>query len=131
MSLDIQVQAILLGHCPTPLLDTAIDTLIKFVKHILTKLDNDRFKNFPSSLYTARKKLGLNHQFVTFFICPSYHKLHNIEDVKQHIIQEQKAIKKCDHIQFPNNQHRFQQCDAPLSEQKELGDSKIINLPKL
>ena len=73
----------------------------------------------------------MKHQFVTFSVCPSCHKLHNVEDVKQHTIQEQKAIKKCGHIQFPNNQHRFQQCDAPLSEQKVLGDGKIINSPKL
>jgi len=86
--------------------DTAIDTLIKFVKHVLTKLDSDQFENFPTSLYTARKKLGLKHQFVTFSVCPSCHKLHNVNDVEQHIIQEQKAIKKCDHIQFPNNRCR-------------------------
>src|SRR4051794_6343358 len=58
--------------------DTAIDTLIKFVKHILTELDCDRFKDFPTSLYTARKKLGLKHQFVNFSICPSCHKLHTL-----------------------------------------------------
>ena len=107
------------------LADTAIDTLIKFVKHVLTKLDSDRFENFPTSLYTARKKLGLKHQFVTFSVCPSCHKLHNVEDIKQHTIQGQKAVKKCGHIQFPNN-HRFQQCDTPLSEQKELGMVKSL-----
>lgn len=112
--------------------DTAIDTLIKFVKHVLTKLDCNRFKNFPTSLYTTRKKLGLKHQFVTFSVCPSCHKLHNIKNVKQHTVREQKAIKKCDHIQFPNNQrHSLRKCDAPLSEQKELGDGKIVNSPLL
>ncbi|CAB4378119.1 unnamed protein product [Rhizophagus irregularis] len=43
------------------LADTAIDTLIKFIKHILTNFNYDRFKDFPTSLYTARKKLGLKH----------------------------------------------------------------------
>ena len=41
--------------------DTAIDTLIKFVNHVLTGLDYDQFKNFLTSLYTARKKVGLKH----------------------------------------------------------------------
>src|SRR3954469_2400516 len=112
--------------------DTAIDTLIKFVKHILTELDCDRFKDFPTSLYTARKKLGLKHQFVNFSVCPSCHKLHNVDNVEGHTIQEQKAVKKCDHIQYPNNRHlSLRKCDTPLSEQKELGADKIVNSPSL
>ncbi|CAG8735586.1 15955_t:CDS:1, partial [Funneliformis caledonium] len=88
--------------------DTATDTLIKFVKHVLTELDhNDQFKDFLTSLYTTRKKLGLKYQFITFSVCPSYHKLYNINDVEQHTIQEQKAIKRCNHIQFPNHHHHF------------------------
>jgi len=112
------------------LADTAIDTLIKFIKHILTNFNYDRFKDFPTSLYTARKKLGLKHQFVKFSVCPSCHKLHNIDDVKQHTIQQHKAIKKCDHVQFPNH-HSLRQCNAPLSEQKELDDGKVVNAPLL
>ena len=109
--------------------DIAIDTLIKFIKHILTNLNCDRFKNFPSSLYTARKKLGLKHQFVSFSVCPSCNKLHNIDDVKQYTRQQQKVIKKCDHVQFPNRRS-LRQCNAPLSEQKEL-DGKTVNNPSL
>ncbi|CAB5360687.1 unnamed protein product [Rhizophagus irregularis] len=112
------------------LADTAIDTLIKFIKHILTNFNYDRFKDFPTSLYTARKKLGLKHQFVKFSVCPSCHKLHNIDDVKQHTIQQHKAIKKCGHVQFPNH-HSLRQCNAPLSEQKELDDGKVVNAPLL
>ncbi|CAB5386734.1 unnamed protein product [Rhizophagus irregularis] len=112
------------------LADTAIDTLIKFIKHILTNFNYDRFKDFPTSLYTARKKLGLKHQFVKFSVCPSCHKLHNIDDVKQHTIQQHKAIKKCGHVQFPNHRS-LRQCNAPLSEQKELDDGKVVNAPLL
>src|SRR3954449_13016883 len=99
--------------------DTAIDTLIKFVKHILTELDCDRFKDFPTSLYTARKKLGLKHQFVNFSVCPSCHKLHNVDDVEGHTIQEQKAVKKCDHIQYPNNRHlSLRKCELHYQNKK-------------
>ncbi|CAB4374871.1 unnamed protein product [Rhizophagus irregularis] len=107
------------------LADTAIDTLIKFIKHILTNFNYDRFKDFPTSLYTARKKLGLKYQFVKFSVCPSCHKLHNIDDVKQHTIQQHKAIKKCGYIQFPNHRS-LRQCNAPLSEQKELDDGQTL-----
>ncbi|GBC25642.2 uncharacterized protein LOC110231456 [Rhizophagus irregularis DAOM 181602=DAOM 197198] len=112
------------------LADTAIDTLIKFIKHILTNFNYDRFKDFPTSLYTARKKLGLKHQFVKFSVCPSCHKLHNIDDVKQHTIQQHKAIKKCGHVQFPNHRS-LRQCNAPLSEQKKLDNGKVVNAPLL
>ena len=65
-------------------------------------------------------------------MCPSCHKLHNVKDVKQHTIQEQKVIKQCDHIRFPNNHHlSLQKCNAPLSEQKEQGDGKVVNVPSL
>ncbi|CAG8740667.1 15668_t:CDS:2, partial [Funneliformis caledonium] len=89
----------------------ATDTLIKFVKHVLMELDhNDQFKDFPTSLYTTRKKLGLKYQFITF---------------------SQKAIKRCDHIQFPNHHHHFlRKCNASLSEQKELEGGKIARFRK-
>ncbi|CAB4390099.1 unnamed protein product [Rhizophagus irregularis] len=51
-------------------------------------------------------------------------------DVKQHTIQQHKAIKKCGHVQFPNHRS-LRQCNAPLSEQKELDDGKVINAPLL
>ncbi|GET49829.1 uncharacterized protein LOC114575495 [Rhizophagus irregularis DAOM 181602=DAOM 197198] len=92
--------------------------------------NDDGDDNFPTSLYTARKKLGLKHQFVKFSVCPLCHKLHNIDEVKQHTIQQHKAIKKCDHVQFPNHRS-LRQCNAPLSEQKELDDSKVVNAPLL
>ncbi|CAG8597269.1 4912_t:CDS:2 [Funneliformis caledonium] len=67
--------------------DTVTDILIKFVKHVLIELDhNDQFKDFPTSLYTTRKKLGLKHQFIMFSVCPSCHKLYNVNDVEQYTI---------------------------------------------
>jgi hypothetical protein len=117
-------------HFRFRLADTAVDTLINFLYHVLIKLDPNRFENFPSSLYTARKKLRLRQNLLTFSVCPSCHKLHDINDVKNHTIQQQKAIKNCDHVQFPNH-HSLQKCNAPLSEQNELENGKIINIPSL
>ncbi|GBC39214.2 uncharacterized protein LOC107327733 [Rhizophagus irregularis DAOM 181602=DAOM 197198] len=106
------------------------DWIIVFILRYQTRFRLADTTDFPISLYTAKKKLGLKHQFVKFSVCPSCHKLHNIDDVKQHTIQQHKAIKKCGHVQFPN--HRLlRQCNAPLSEQKELDDGKVVNAPLL
>ncbi|CAB5208053.1 unnamed protein product [Rhizophagus irregularis] len=91
---------------------------------------DDGDDNFPTSLYTARKKLGLKHQFVNFSVCLSCYKLHNIDDVKQHTIQQHKAIKKCGHVQFPNHRS-LRQCNASLLKQKELDNGKVVNAPLL
>ncbi|CAB4394222.1 unnamed protein product [Rhizophagus irregularis] len=66
---------------------------------------NENLQNIDDWIivFVLRKKLGLKHQFVKFSVCPSCHKLHNIDDVKQHTIQQHKAIKKCGHVQFPNH----------------------------
>ncbi|CAB4396452.1 unnamed protein product [Rhizophagus irregularis] len=93
---------------------------------------NENLQNIDDWIivFVLRKKLGLKHQFVKFYVCPSCHKLHNIDDVKQHTIQQHKAIKKCGHVQFPNHRS-LRQCNAPLSEQKELDDGKVVNAPLL
>ncbi|PKK66937.1 hypothetical protein RhiirC2_784183 [Rhizophagus irregularis] len=54
----------------------------------------------------------------------------NDNDVKQHTIQQHKAIKKCGHVQFPNHRS-LRQCNAPLLEQKELDNGKVVNVPLL
>ena len=68
------------------LADTAVNTLINFLYRVLIKLDPNRFKKFPTSLYTARKKLRLRQNLLTFSVCPLCHKLHDINDVKSHTI---------------------------------------------
>jgi hypothetical protein len=72
----------------------------------------------------------LGQQLLLFSVCPSCHKLHDINDVKNYNIQQQTVIKKCDHIQFPNHRS-LRKCNTPLSEQNELGDGRIVNIPSL
>ena len=41
--------------------DVAIDSLIKFFQQVLTDADQRRFKDFPSSLYTASNLLQIGN----------------------------------------------------------------------
>ena len=38
---------------------TATESLIKFMKLVLTEIGGDKFNRFPSTLYLAKKLLGL------------------------------------------------------------------------
>jgi hypothetical protein len=75
--------------------DVAIDSLIKFFQQILTDADQMRFKDFPSSLYTASKMLQIGNQSKTYAVCPSCNTLYNIADV----VTEEGF--KCTHVEFP------------------------------
>ncbi|CAI2190639.1 15674_t:CDS:2 [Funneliformis geosporum] len=39
--------------------ETATESLIKFMKLVLTEIGGDKFNRFPSTLYLAKKSLGL------------------------------------------------------------------------
>ena len=63
------------------LLDVAIDSLIKFFQKVLMDADQRRFKDFPSSLYTASKMLQIGNQSKTYAVCLSCNAL----DRKAHV----------------------------------------------
>jgi hypothetical protein len=56
---------------------TATESLIQFIKLILTEIGGSDFEEFPGSLYLARNAFGLKdqyHKFATYLKC---HKLYN------------------------------------------------------
>ncbi|CAI2187740.1 14757_t:CDS:2, partial [Funneliformis geosporum] len=57
--------------------ETATDSLIKFMKFVLTEIGGDKFNRFSSTFYLAKKSLGLKDQFHSFIFCTKYHKLYN------------------------------------------------------
>ena len=61
--------------------ETAIESLIKFMKLVLIEIGGDDFKNFPNSIYLTRKALGLKDQFHCFVPCPKCHKLYQESEV--------------------------------------------------
>ncbi|CAB5365888.1 unnamed protein product [Rhizophagus irregularis] len=93
--------------------DVAIDSLIKFFQQILMDADQARFKNFPSSLYTASKLLQVGNQSKTYAVCPSCNSLYNIAEV----VAEEGS--KCTHVEFPM-QSKGKPCGMELTVQAPL-----------
>src|SRR6185295_15163666 len=60
---------------------TATESLVKFMKLVLTEIGGNEFTNFPSTLYLAKKSLGFNDRFHSFVPCPKCHKLYNKDEV--------------------------------------------------
>ena len=82
------------------LLDTAIESLIQFNRMILIDANYKRFKDFPTSTYTAKKLLGIGKQDKTYAVCPNCNALYNIEEISS---QNQSTDFKCTHVKFPNH----------------------------
>ena len=83
--------------------ETATESLIKFMKLVLEEIGGDKFKNFPDSIYLAKKVLGLKDQFQSFVPCTKCHKLYNKQDVENFRQNETLTIMKCNHVEFSNS----------------------------
>ncbi|PKB95519.1 hypothetical protein RhiirA5_507274, partial [Rhizophagus irregularis] len=57
--------------------DIALEVLIKFLHIVLTRLDKSQFKNFPASLYLAKKMLNIFQPKMQLAVCNNCHKLYN------------------------------------------------------
>ena len=75
--------------------------------------DQTRFKDFPSSLYTASKLLQISSQSKTYAVCPSCNTLYNIADVSA------EEGFKCTHVEFPMKL-KGKSCGMELTEQVPL-----------
>ena len=83
--------------------ETATESLVKFMKLVLTEIGGNEFTNFPSTLYLAKKSLGFNDRFHSFVPCPKCHKLYNKDEVVNFRRNETLSIMRCNHIEFPNS----------------------------
>ncbi|GET52409.1 hypothetical protein GLOIN_2v1792112 [Rhizophagus irregularis DAOM 181602=DAOM 197198] len=107
--------------------ETATETLIKFMKLALYEFSSDDFNDFPDSLYLTRKKLGLNDQFHSFVPYPKCYKLYKKEEVVDFKQEDNPAIIKCQHIEFPNSSvHRSRLCNMALSEKISVSTNRTI-----
>jgi hypothetical protein len=97
--------------------ETATESLIKFMKLVLSEIGGDKFNDFPDSLYLAKKELGLKDRFQSFVPCSKCHKLHRKDEVKNFRQNGTQAIMKCRHVEFPNSFNRKSNfCNTPLSQ---------------
>jgi hypothetical protein len=83
--------------------ETATETLIKFMKLVLTEVGSEDSSTFPESLYLARNVLGLKDHFQAFVPCPKCHKLYEKHEVENFRQGETPTIMKCHHVEFPNS----------------------------
>ena len=99
--------------------ETATESLIKFTNLLLGEIGNPTFENFPDTLYKMRKILNLEDRFHSFVACTNCHKLYNKYEIEEFRQDENLAIMKCQHIEYPNSS-RHQMCQNPLSHQIRL-----------
>ena len=83
--------------------ETVTESLIKFIKLLLTEIGGSNFNEFPGSLYLVRNVLGLKDQHHSFVECLKCHKLYNKKNVKEYRQDGNYMIMKCNHIEFPNS----------------------------
>ncbi|EXX71357.1 hypothetical protein RirG_079250 [Rhizophagus irregularis DAOM 197198w] len=95
----------------------ALEALIKFLHIVLICLNKLQFKDFPNSLYMAKKYLNIFQPKMQLAVCNNCHKMHNIKDIIAYKKEEKVAIKDCLHEEFPNNPipSRRNQCNNLLT----------------
>ncbi|UZO27223.1 uncharacterized protein OCT59_019428 [Rhizophagus irregularis] len=79
--------------------DSAIDALIKFFKLVLLEIDKNRFENFPSSAYMAKKLMGFIKKSNTYAVCPQCNKLFNPTEVISKSSADSST--KCNNVELP------------------------------
>ncbi|GET62780.1 hypothetical protein GLOIN_2v1763250 [Rhizophagus irregularis DAOM 181602=DAOM 197198] len=112
--------------------DIALEVLIKFLHIILTRLDKSQFKNFPASLYLAKKMLNIFQLKMQLAVCNNCHKLYNVRNIVEYKEKGKAAIANCLHEEFPDNPvpSRRNKCNNPLSILKKR-KGKIIAVPRM
>jgi hypothetical protein len=101
--------------------NVAIDSLIKFLNLLLSTLDKSKFSLFPSSIYMAKKKLGISTIF-QFAACNKCHKLYDINE-----ILKTTEIPTCSFVNYPSHSmERFRQmCGNPLTRSIDSNNNTI------
>ena len=101
----------------------AIDSLFKFLRFFLLTIDEKKFSSFPSSLYMAKKTLGIFTKIIKYAACNKCHKLYDIND-----ITNKTEITTCSFINYPNHSiERFRQkCNNPLVKKIDSNKEQIL-----
>ncbi|CAB5392785.1 unnamed protein product [Rhizophagus irregularis] len=112
--------------------DIALEVLIKFLHIVLTRLVNSQFKNFPASLYLAKKMLNIFQPKMQLAVCNNCHKLYNVRNIVEYKEEGKAAIANCLHEEFPDNPvpSRHNKCNNPLSILKKR-KGEIIAVPHM
>ncbi|GET54352.1 hypothetical protein GLOIN_2v1788017 [Rhizophagus irregularis DAOM 181602=DAOM 197198] len=107
--------------------NVSIDSLFKFLRFFLLMVDENKFSSFSSSLYVAKKILGISTNIIKYAACNKCHKLYDINE-----ISNTTEVPTCSFINYPNHSiERFRQkCNNPLVKKidsnKDGGNNPII-----
>jgi hypothetical protein len=103
--------------------DVAINSLFKFLKLVLMTIDENKFLNFPSTLYMAKKTLGISTNIIKYAACSKCHKLYNINE-----ISNKPEILTCSFINHPQHSiERYRQkCNNPLTKKIDSNNNQIF-----
>ena len=110
--------------------DMALEALIKFLHIIITRLSKLQFKNFPKSLYMAKKMLNIFQPKMQLAVCTNCHKLHNVNEIIAYKKEGKVAIINYLYEEFADNLiiNRHNKCNNPLSTLKK-NKNEVIAVP--
>src|SRR6266498_4590447 len=112
--------------------ETATEALIKFMKLVLIEIGDVNFRDFPDSIYLAKKTLGLKDQFHSLVPYPKCHKLYQKQEVTNFQQNGIPAIMTCRHIEFPNSLLcNLHSCNTPLSRKIGVSANRTVIRPNL
>jgi len=78
--------------------NVAVDSLFNFLSLFLSTIDKNKFSSFPTSLYTAKRKLGIPTEIIQYAACNRCHKLYDINE-----ILNKNEISTCSFVNYPNH----------------------------
>jgi hypothetical protein len=101
----------------------AIDSLFKFLRFFLLTIDENNFLSFPSSLYMAKKSLGISTKIIKYAACNKCHKLYKIEE-----ILNKTETPTCSFINYLNHsiERLRQKCNNPLIKKIDSNSNQIF-----
>src|SRR4051812_37698037 len=102
----------------------ALESLIKSWWVILLHLNKLQFKDFPTSLYVAKKMLNIFQPKMQLVVYTECHKLYNVKYVIAYKEEGKVTVINCLHKEFSNNSHSHQ-CNNTLSVLKKNKDAII------
>ncbi|EXX52545.1 hypothetical protein RirG_252050 [Rhizophagus irregularis DAOM 197198w] len=83
--------------------DIALEALIKFLHILLIRINKSQFEGFPTSIYKAKKLLGIIQPKMCMAVCTSCHKLHSAKDIIAYQKEGNVAVMNCLHEEFADN----------------------------
>ena len=78
----------------------------------MEKENPTKYYDFPTSLYSARRLIGINSTFRKFAVCPACHKLYSIQQIKN-----AKSLPTCENTKYPKHRTAKKRisCAQPLA----------------